>query len=204
MSGVYLSAPSAGAALKITGTNAITFYGSDMIIQAQGTADCLFQDNTAAGGTKLYFNDTEINSNATTGKAFDITNCYYFALTQTNIDLGSATIGASLASTGATFSNAFFDGANATLVSVASGTVSLINSFVQTSAVNATGFDLSAGATLLASQNTFSIAAGTGFVVKGVAGATFGTSFNTMLPGKNVNISAAMTTVNLTTSFITV
>lgn len=202
MKDIYVNAPINVDALSFTGTSQFTFHGSELAIASSGTGDCLSQDNTSVGGTKLFFYDTDIIGNQTTGLAINVSNSYFFTMQQTNIDMGSAATGISITDGGTTFSNVFIDGGNATLMSLQGNNVmTLVNSFIQGSGANGTGVQLGATATLLCSQNTFSIADGTGFVVNGVTGSTFGQSFNTILPGKNIKVAAAMTIVELETSF---
>lgn len=157
--------------------------------------------NTASGGIKFQIFNSDVNS----GNTIEFSNLAIGLVQQCVFTCTGTGNGVSVSSSALTIDALIIETATAsTLVKVNSGTLNVGNSTISSTTTNGTGFDVSAGATLVCGQNAFNVVAGTGKAVYGVTGAVFMYALNMMVYGSNQNISSAMTSIPMSTAFTSV
>ena len=193
----------------VTGNVGCSVFFKDLyIFTSSTTAKCLNVNNTASGGVKIEIKNVILQNQSSSGASADFSNVYY-----ANIDIltcfGGTGPGMKITNTNAVVYNTRFENAGGTnVVDVVSpfapGGVALVlaNSTIVNPSANGSGINLASETTSQVAQVGFNVgtAAGTGFAVKGVAGAVFVNGNNLIVPGTNSKISTAITRVALNTS----
>lgn len=196
---IYIASGS-GNALSITGTNKVgVILDNTGIWTSSGKAITI--SNTASGGNKFQIFNSDVNS----GNTIEFSNLAVGLVQQCVFTCTGTGNGISTSSSALTIDALIAETATAsTLIKVNSGTLNIGNSTITSTTSNGTGFDVSAGATLVAGQNAFNVVAGTGKAVYGVTGSVFMYALNMMVYGTNQNISSAMTSIPMSTTFTSV
>lgn len=196
---IYIAAGSSNA-LSITGTNKVGVI-LDNVGLWTSTGKAITISNTASGGNKFQIFNSDVNS----GNTIEFSNLAIGLVQQCVFTCTGTGNGISVSSSALTIDALIAETATAsTLFKLNSGTLNIGNSTITSSASNSSGFDISAGATLVCGQNAFNVVAGTGKAVYGVAGSIFMYALNMMVYGSNQNISSAMTSIPMSTTFTSV
>jgi hypothetical protein len=208
-----------GDIFTLAGTARYSFFARNVYCYSDtASARCLNVTNTSTGGIKVDYRDGLLQNENSTVPVVDFNNTY-FGIFQRNTVYAGASEAMKITTSSVFVTLSDLQTVSGTdLISVVSGfgtqfnpisaptgsvALSIGNSLLSSAATNGNGINIALGATASAAINAFSVRAGTGFAVKGVAGSFFINGQNVMVPGTNVKVSTAMGAGNIpyTTSF---
>lgn len=208
-----------GDIVTLAGSARYSFFARNLYCYSDtAAARCLNVTNSSTGGIKVDYRDGVLQNQNSTVPVIEYNNTYY-GIFQRNIIYAGASEAMKITTSSVYVTLSELQTATGTdLVSVVSGfgtqfnpitaptgsvALTIGNSILTSTATNGNGINIALGATASAAINAFSIRAGTGFAVKGVAGSFFVNGQNIMVPGTNVKVSTAMGAGNIpyTTSF---
>jgi len=202
LSNLRIVAPTNGHCILFTGTAPQKLFVRDMWLDANGTGDGIYMDNTGTGSTLQF--DIGHLAHSGSGDIYCINvvkgGCYV-----TDIETSGATQVAAV-QTGAVMSidSSELD-ANGAVVAETYGTgsITITNSVINNTAANGTGIKLnSTGGIATIGNCLFSIPVGTGYAVQGVSGSLLNAA-NNVFTTANTARSTAITYNALTTTWST-
>jgi hypothetical protein len=205
-----LSIASNSNVVTLAGSFAHTTLFKDLqIITSASASKCLAVTNNSANGNTIYIANCIFSNKESSETTIDFLNTKYANIDGMTVFNGTGKA-MNITTTDAVIANARFEGANGATTMIGANSsfnvgqpsLSLANSWIVNPTVNGDGIEIANGATVNVGQVAFSVggAAGTGFAVKGVAGAVFVNGNNLIVPGTNDKISTAITRIPLGTS----
>ncbi len=194
---IYIAAVGTNNAFIVTGTNKVGVIIDNVgIYTSSGKAIVI--NNTAIGGNKFQMFNSDVNS----GSTIEFFNIAVGLVQQCVFTCTGLDTGIFISSSTMTIDTLIAETNTASiLITVTSGTLNIGNSTITSTASNSSGFSILADATVFCCQNTFNVVNGSGKAVYGVAGAVFLYAMNIIAYGTNQNISLAMTSIQMSTSF---
>jgi len=188
-------------AISVSGTQPTSIDITNCGLYASGTGIPFVMNNTASGGNRLRVYNTDLNA-VGNASALDISNVSNGLISNINSSSASTSDAWKFTTSTITIGNVQLTTASAeNLINILSGTINIGYSAYTSTTANGNGVNVASGATYIAGSVVYNVATGTGYAVKGVSGSVFVYSYNSMLPGTNVRISSAMTSIPMTTSF---
>jgi hypothetical protein len=203
--------PGAGDVLTAAGSYGYALTLNNVYIFTQSTsAKCINITNTVSGGLKIEMKNVILQNQSSSGNTLELSNVYYANIDRTTFFNGSGKA-LNITSSGATITSSRFESSGpgaTTMIGTNSSftpgapTLTLGNSWIVNPMANGNGIEMANGSIASVATVAFNVgaAAGTGFAVKGVAGATFVNGNNLFVAGTNSKISTAITRVPLVTS----
>lgn len=210
---LILSSSAGSSVVTISGSVPhTTSFKNSQVTSFSANSKCLNVTNNSADGNLIYITDCVFSNRDSSATTIDFSNTSYANISRLQVYNGSGKA-MNITTSRAIIENSKFEGyyGATTMISVNStfGTPSATNvaltlgsSTIINSTTNGNGLELASGVITNVGQAAFSIgtAAGTGFAVKGVAGAVFVNGNNLIVPGTNNKISTAITRTALGTS----
>jgi len=186
-----------------------TLFKDCQIYTFSANANCLNVTNNAEGGNIIYVTNCTFTNQQSSAATIEFLNTAY-----ANINGGTFFNGTgkaiNITTTDAVVANSRFESASGAVTMICAnssfnpGKPALVvsNAWIVNPSANGNGIEIASGATTNVGQVAFSVgsSAGTGFAVKGVAGAVFVNGGNLIVPGTNNKISTAITRVALGTA----
>lgn len=195
---LYITA-SSGNVVYFDGTAPARIRLNNCYINATGTAKCIVSANTH-GSSSAYITECQVSSSASQNIVQNTSG--YLRIYRTNIDgiftglqVDAGTVEMSLSAISVNYSG------NAATVSA--GLLLAGVCLFSNTGSNSSGVSISAGASFASTYNTYSIASGTGYCVRGAGVHVYGymTFQNSALAAFNVKVQNTLTNVPFTTSF---
>ena len=202
ISNLRIVAPTSGHGILFTGTAPQRLYVRDMWIDASGTGDCIYTDNTGSGST-LHLDIAHLTHSGT-GDVYCINvtkgNCYI-----TDIETSGA-VQVAAVQTGAVMT---IDGSELDAVgdvvceTYGTGSLTITNSIINNTQANSYGIKINdAGSTVTVGQCLFNVPAGAGEAVwynpsAALGGSNFAFVSISFFPGTNSTINARLVPIPL-------
>lgn len=197
-----LVSPSSGSALVVTGDQVLSVMGHRVKFWIGNQTQSVMQvNNTAAAGVRMEFVDCTFQNEASSGITCDMSNVFAGTFKLCNFYGGS---NVALKTTNCTLtlnSTGFWSSGTDVLSLNGSSVITAGNCSFSNSKANSNGVNIAAGATAVIGQCAFDVPAGTGYAIKGVAGAVLVHASNIITYGKNNKLSSAITALPMGTSF---
>lgn len=186
-----------------------TFFKDNQIITSSENAKCFDVTNNAVGGNRIYITNCIFSNKESSATTIDFSNTAYANIQLLTVFNGTGKA-INITTTDAVIGNSRFESASGATTMIGANSsfnvgkpaLSLANAWIVNPSTNGNGIEIASGTIANVGQVAFSVgtAVGTGFAVKGVAGAVFVNGNNLIVPGTNNKISTAITRVALGTS----
>jgi hypothetical protein len=185
-----------------------TLFKDTHIITSSANSKCLDVINDSSDGNRIYITNCIFSNKESSETTIDFFNTSYANIQHLTIFNGTGKA-MNITSTDAVIGNSRFESVGAaTMIGVNSSFnvgqpgLTLANAWIVNPSANGNGIEIASGTMANVGQVAFNVgtAAGTGFAVKGTAGAVFVSGNNLIVPTSNSKISSAITRVALTTS----
>jgi hypothetical protein len=186
-----------------------TLFKDIQVITSSSSSKCLDVINNSLGGNRIYITNCIFSNKESSETTIDFLNTAYANIQNLTIFNGTGKA-MNITSTDAVVGNSRFESAvgAATMIGVNSSYdsekpgLTLANAWIVNPSANGNGIEIASGAIANVGQVAFNVgvASGTGFAVKGSAGAVFINGNNLIVPTSNSKISNAITRISLITS----
>jgi len=193
-----LIAPSSGNCIDITGNVGCTVIINNCNLYADDNGQkCLTNNNSGSVKTKIngvVFNNKLSNTDSIDVSSgwLDIQRCFIYNGNSLAINFSGDTL---------TLDGVVMQGSGANVLTASgSGQINVSNCLIETSAVNANGFNLGGTVTCTCVQNVFRVPSGSGYAVNGVPGVVFVHALNVFLPTYNNKFRSLMTNLAASTT----
>ena len=194
LSNLRIVAPNSAHGISVTGTAPLRLFLRDIWIDANTTFNCIFMNNSQTGSV-THLNTAHLtHSGSGDNHCIDVTAG---TVTMTDIETsGNIQVGIVRAGATLTMDGSEIDANNTSVIEVDGGTLTISNSLITNTLANSNGINLLSNGSVATIVNAFfSIPAGTGNAVKGVATTYLFYSQVGFAPGSNTSKTASPTLV---------
>jgi hypothetical protein len=194
LSNLRILAPNGAHGISVTGTAPLRLFLRDVWIDANTTFNCIFMNNSQTGSVTHLNTAHMTHSGSGDNHCIDVTAG---TVTMTDIETsGNIQVGIVRAGATLTMDGSEIDANNTSVIEVDGGTLAISNSLITNTQANSNGINLLSNGSVATIVNAFfSIPAGTGNAVKGVATTYLFYSQVGFAPGSNTSKTASPTLV---------